>query len=135
MSAVHQVLQAAEQLVAAFARNDSEAYFAAFSADASFVFHSHPQVLPSRAAYRELWDSWQRDGLRVLACHSSNPQVSLQGEVAIFTHDVATRLQLGDEQVDSLERETIVFRQQQEQGRWLACHEHLSAMPQQLPPT
>lgn len=135
MSAVQQVLQAAEQLVAAFARNDSEAYFAAFSEDASFIFHTHPDVLPSRAAYRELWDGWQRDGFRVLACASSNPQVNLQGDVAIFTHDVATRLQLGDELVESLERETIVFRQQQEAGRWLACHEHLSAMPEQLPPT
>lgn len=135
MNATEQVLQAARALVAAFAANDGEAYFAAFSADASFVFHSHSQVLRSRAAYRELWDSWQREGFRVLGCTSSNPVVSLQGELAIFVHDVATRLLLDGEEVQSLERETIVFRQQQEQGRWLACHEHLSAMPEHLPPT
>ena len=45
------------------------------------------------------------------------------------------KLLLDGEDVQSLERETIVFRQQQEQGRWLACHEHLSAMPEHLPPT
>jgi ketosteroid isomerase-like protein len=61
--------------------------------------------------------------------------VSLQGELAIFIHDVVTRLRLGGEEVESRERETIVFRQQAQQGRWLACHEHLSAMPEQLPPT
>ncbi|UUY09199.1 nuclear transport factor 2 family protein [Pseudomonas sp. J452] len=135
MSAAQQVLQAAEQLVAAFARNDTAAYFAAFSEDASFVFHTCAQPLLSRAAYQALWQEWQADGFEVLACTSSNPVVSLQGELAIFIHDVATRLRLGNEEVASLERETIVFRQQQEQGRWLACHEHLSAMPQQLPPT
>jgi ketosteroid isomerase-like protein len=135
MSAREQVLQAAAELVEAFAGNDTEAYFAAFSEDATFVFHTCPQPLNGRAAYRTLWDEWQRDGLRVLACTSSNPLVSLQGELAIFVHDVATRLQVGGEIVDSLERETIVFRQAQQQGRWLACHEHLSAMPEQLPTT
>ena len=134
MNAVQQVLQAARTLVEAFAANDSEAYFAAFSEDATFVFYGHEQVLPSRAAYRELWDQWQRDGFRVLACESSNPMVSLHDGLAIFIHDVATRLQVDGRVVDSQERETIVF-QQQEQGHWLACHEHLSAMPEQLPPT
>lgn len=37
---VEQVLEAARRLVAAFARNDAEAYFAAFSEDASFIFHN-----------------------------------------------------------------------------------------------
>ncbi|MFJ2483197.1 DUF4440 domain-containing protein, partial [Pseudomonas sp. NPDC087598] len=35
------------------------------------------------------------------------------------------------------ERETIVFKTQassrEPQGHWLACHEHLSAMPEGLP--
>jgi hypothetical protein len=31
----------------------------------------------------------------------------------------------------SQKRKTIVFRKQQ--GLWLACHEHLSAMPEGLP--
>lgn len=135
MDARRQVLEAADALVAAFARNDTEAYFAAFSEDATFIFHTTPGVLESRAAYRAVWDGWQRDGLRVLECRSGNRHLSLLGPVAIFTHDVATRLLLGGETVDSLERETIVFRQEQENAPWLACHEHLSAMPDHLPPT
>ncbi|WP_394352871.1 hypothetical protein [Metapseudomonas otitidis] len=41
----------------------------------------------------------------------------------------------GGETVDSPERKTIVFRQEQENTPWLACHERLSAMPDHLPPT
>lgn len=124
-----QVLTVARQLVDAFGRNDTEAYFAAFSEDATFVFHTTPGVLDSRAAYRALWDSWQRDGFRVLSCESRNPRVSVQGNVGIFMHDVATRVSLAGEALESLERETIVFRQLTAQGQWLACHEHLSPMP------
>ena len=137
----HQVLQAAADLVAAFARNDRAAYFGAFTADASFVFYTLPQPLLSRDAYQALWDSWRADeGFEVLSCTSSNPSVSLQGEdVAIFIHDVATELRMNGEQFFSQERETIVFkrqglRTQQKQGLWLACHEHLSAVPEGLPP-
>lgn len=129
MNDSQQVLHAAAALVAAFARNDSEAYFAAFSADASFLFYSHPERLPTRAAYRALWDSWQRDGLRVLDCQSSQQSVSVHGELAVFLHDVHTRLRLGDADLESRERETIVFRRDAATGHWLACHEHLSAMP------
>ncbi len=135
MSAREQVLEAARQLVAAFASNDTEAYFAAFSEDASFVFHTCEQPLLSRSAYRELWESWQREGFEVLACTSSNQFISLQGEVAIFIHDVSTRLRIQGSESLSLERETIVFRQQPQAGLWLACHEHLSAMPEQRPST
>ncbi|WP_095185407.1 nuclear transport factor 2 family protein [Pseudomonas sp. Irchel 3H9] len=137
----HEVLQAAADLVAAFARNDRAAYFGAFTGDASFVFYTLPQPLLSRDAYQALWDSWRADeGFEVLSCTSSNPSVSLQGEdVAIFIHDVATELRMNGEQFFSQERETIVFkrqglRTQQKQGLWLACHEHLSAVPEGLPP-
>ena len=136
----HEVLQAAAELVAAFARNDRAAYFGAFTVDASFVFYTLPQPLLSRDAYQALWDSWRRDeGFEVLSCTSSNAVVSLQGDVAIFIHDVATELRMNGEQFKSQERETIVFTRQgsgaqQKQGRWLACHEHLSAMPEGLPP-
>ncbi|WP_263262344.1 nuclear transport factor 2 family protein [Pseudomonas sp. RIT-PI-S] len=128
-----QVLAAAEALVAAFAGNQTDAYFAAFSEDATFVFHTTPEVLENRAAYRQLWDSWQREGFRVLGCQSRNPRVSLQGDVAIFTHDVATHLRLNGQEIESLERETIVFRQTAPNGGWLACHEHLSPMPEPQP--
>lgn len=133
------VLQAAADLVSAFARNDREAYFAAFTADASFVFYTLPQPLLSRDAYQALWDRWRRDeGFEVLSCTSNNAFVSLQGDVAIFIHDVATELRMNGEQFFSQERETIVFKRQgsgtQQEGLWLACHEHLSAMPEGLPP-
>ena len=135
-----EVLQAAADVVAAFARNDRAAYFGAFTADASFVFYTLTQPLLSRDAYQALWDSWRRDeGFEVLSCTSSNAVVSLQGDVAIFMHDVATELRMNGEQFFSQERETIVFKRQgnrteQKQGLWLACHEHLSAMPEGLPP-
>lgn len=134
------VLKAAAELVSAFARNDRAAYFGAFTADASFVFYTLPQPLLSRDAYQALWDSWRRDeGVEVLSCTSSNAFVSLHGDVAIFIHDVATELRMNGEQFHSQERETIVFKRQasqveKQQGLWLACHEHLSAMPEGLPP-
>ena len=135
-----EVLHAAAELVSAFARNDRAAYFGAFTADASFVFYTLPQPLLSRDAYQALWDRWRRDeGFEVLSCTSSNAFVSLQGDLAIFMHDVATELRMNGEQFFSQERETIVFKRQesrteQKQGLWLACHEHLSAMPEGLPP-
>ncbi len=134
------VLKAAADLVSAFARNDRAAYFGAFTADASFVFYTLPQPLLSRDAYQALWDSWRQDeGFEVLSCTSSNAFVSLQGDMAIFIHDVATELRMNGEQFNSQERETIVFKRQdsrvqEQQGLWLACHEHLSAMPEGLPP-
>lgn len=124
-----QVLKAAERLVAAFASTDTDAYFAAFTEDASFVFHTCPEPLRSRAAYQALWASWLQDGFEVLECTSSNPFVSLQGDVAIFVHDVRTQLRIAGSESTGYERETIVFREVQA-GRWLACHEHLSATAQ-----
>jgi ketosteroid isomerase-like protein len=122
----HQVRQAAADLVAAFASNDTARYFACFSEDATFLFHTLPEPLLSRRAYETLWASWQADGFAVLGCESSNMQVSLQGDVAIFMHDVATRLRVAGEELALNERETIVFRLHGD--RWLACHEHLSVV-------
>ena len=121
-----QVLRAAAALVDAFASNDTTRYFACFSEDATFLFHTVPQPLMSRLAYEQLWAQWQAEGFAVLGCRSSNAQVSLQGDVAIFLHDVATHLRVGGEELHLEERETIVFRLHGE--RWLACHEHLSAL-------
>ena len=140
MSEQEQVLKAAAGLVSAFARNDRDAYFGAFTGDASFVFYTLEQPLLSRDAYQALWDRWRsEDGFEVLTCTSSNAFVSLQGDVAIFIHDVATELRMQGERHFSQERETILFRKQagraqEQQGLWLACHEHLSAMPEGLPP-
>ncbi|SDI81493.1 Ketosteroid isomerase homolog [Pseudomonas flavescens] len=125
MSREAEVRAAAAELVSAFASHDTARYFACFSEDASFVFHTLAQPLLSRDAYQALWQQWQAEGFAVLGCRSSNAHVSLQGEVAIFIHDVATHLRVGGEELHLNERETILFRRQ-EQG-WLACHEHLSA--------
>lgn len=122
----NQVRQAAADLVDAFASNDTARYFACFSEDASFLFHTLPEPLLSRHAYEQVWQQWQADGFAVLGCRSSNAQVSLQGEVAIFMHDVATHIRLAGEEHQLEERETIVFRREGE--RWLACHEHLSVV-------
>ncbi|MDX6300540.1 MAG: hypothetical protein QOF53_1754 [Nocardioidaceae bacterium] len=122
-----EVLAAAASLVDAFGRHDVEAYFAAFRADATFVFHSHPEPLGSRAEYETLWRSWEQDGFTVLSCASSEQHVQDLGDVAVFTHRVATRVRAGgvEEQLD--ERETIVFVR--DGNGWLAVHEHLSPVP------
>ncbi|MFO3724370.1 YybH family protein [Pseudomonas sp. HLMP] len=119
-----QVRQAGADLVAAFASNDTARYFACFSEDATFLFHSLPQPLLSRRAYETLWAQWQAEGFTVLECCSDNAHVSLQGEVAVFMHDVATRIRIAGQEHQLAERETIVLRRHGE--RWLACHEHLS---------
>ena len=123
------VWDAARQLVAAFARHDTTAYFAAFAADARFIFHSHPERLDSRAAYATLWAHWeQTSGFRVMSCHSSAASVQRFEDTAIFLHDVETTVRIDGSECTLKERETIVFAQQTD-GRWLAVHEHLSPLP------
>jgi ketosteroid isomerase-like protein len=123
------VLAAAAQLVAAFAEGRVDDYFACFADDATFVFHTTPERLESRAAYRALWARWEaEDGFRVLSCTSSNQLVTPLGDdAAVFVHDVATRVATTAGEEDLRERETIVFARRQ--GRWLAVHEHLSPAP------
>ena len=133
-STQEEVLAAAADLVAAFGRHDTAAYFAAFRPDATFVFHTHPEPLRSRAAYEELWASWEADGFAVLGCTSSEQHVQLlgdedgggDGDVAVFTHRVATRVRPATGQPEEAldERETIVLTRGPE--GWRAVHEHLS---------
>lgn len=122
------VLAAADRLVSAFGAHDRAAYFACFAPDATFVFHTTPRVLTSRAEFEAEWDRWERDdGFRVLECASEDRRVAMLGDAAILVHRVATKARLGNEVVESDERETIVFRR--EPSGWLAVHEHLSATP------
>ncbi|HEV2502563.1 MAG TPA: nuclear transport factor 2 family protein [Mesorhizobium sp.] len=124
------VAKAADRLVAAFGRHDTEAYFAAFAPGASFIFHNHPEVLASREDYRLLWKDWETSlGFKVLDCKSSDRDIKVYDDMAIFTHRVETRALFGGEAVTSHERETIVFRKDRQNGEWLAVHEHLSTMP------
>jgi len=119
-----EVLATAAALVDAFGRHDTAAYFAAFRPDATFLFHTHPEPLRSRAAYEELWASWEGDGFRVLSCASAEQAVQDLGDVAVFTHRVSTRVRLGETEESLDERETIVFARTGD--GWLAVHEHLS---------
>jgi ketosteroid isomerase-like protein len=123
------VRSAADDLVAAFGRNDPDAYFACFSADATFLFHTTDRLLTSTADYRRLWDEWVReDGFRIMDCTTSDTSVQDHGGWAVLTHTVRTTVST-DEGLSVLhERETIVFRLEDD-GRWLAVHEHLSPAP------
>jgi ketosteroid isomerase-like protein len=129
VSAEQQVRAAAERLVAAFADGRVDDYFACFAPEATFLFHTTAQRLPSRDAYRELWRAWERDdGFRVRACRSSAATVQrIADDAAVFTHEVETDVvtRAGEERLR--ERETIVFARRD--GAWLAVHEHLSPAP------
>jgi len=120
------VLAAADACIDAFGRHDRDAYFAWFAPDASFVFHTSPEVLPSRQAWLDAYDALvATEGFRVLECRSSERGVQLLGDAAVFHHRVHTRARIGGEEATTDERETIVFARQPD-GSWLAVHEHLS---------
>lgn len=120
------VLCAAAALVSDFAGGDSAAYFRHFDPSATFVFYTHPERLETRAAYEDLWSSWQKeDDFAVLACVSRNGLAQVNGDTAVFTHEVETRVSTRSGGEETLhERETIVFAQRN--GQWVAIHEHLS---------
>ena len=126
-----EVQEAADRLVAAFAATDTEAYFAAFSPEATFIFHPEAQRLGSRSAYRTLWDSWLAGGWRVLECRSSEQDIQLLGATAVFSHRVATTVRVDRDggRDTSDERETIIFSRTPD-GGVVCVHEHLSACPQ-----
>ena len=121
-----EVLDAADRLVAAFGTFERDEYFSCFGEDATFTFYNYPDRLTSRADYERVWDEWVSDGWRVISCVSTNRSVQqLGGDVAIFTHDVATTFS-GDAPEPVHERESIVFVLRES---WVAVHEHLSAIP------
>ena len=124
--AADEVRGAAAGLVAAFGRNDLDAYLACFDEDATFLFHTTGRLLASRAEYRREWDAWVRDDdFRVLGCETSGTRVQVLGDAAVLTHHVHTTVSTRAGQEELHERETIVFRRDG-QGRWVAVHEHLS---------
>jgi len=128
-TAIADVRAAAAAIVAAYGAHRTDDYFKAFHPEATFVFHTSPERLESRAAFREAWGAWEReDGFRVLRCVSSDQLVQLFGDVAVFTHRLETRLHTNAGEETVLERETIVFSRQAD-GSWLAVHEHLSPDP------
>lgn len=128
MSTEDDVRAAAAALVDDFGGGRVEEYFTRLAPDATFVFHTSPERLESRDAYRALWDRWVReDGFRVLSCTSSGQLVQvLSDDVAVLSHEVATRIATNDGEEDVRERESIVFERRD--GRWLVVHEHLSSV-------
>jgi ketosteroid isomerase-like protein len=121
------VLSAADAIISDFGHHRRDAYFSGFAADATFVFHTAPDRLESRAAYEELWGEWEDTaGFRVHQCVSTHRRVQVFGSAAVFSHNVETTLEMEGTVETVLERETIVFHARD--GRWLAVHEHLSAV-------
>ena len=129
MSAEAEVRRAADALVSAFGRGDVEAYFACFAPEATFLFHTTDRLLRSTDEYRREWGQWvAEDGFRVVECTATDRVVQLLGDTAVLTHRVRTTGATNEGQDVLHERETIVFALQDD-GRWLAVHEHLSPAP------
>lgn len=124
-----QVLEAADAIVAAFAATDTEAYFAAFDPEASFVFHPESARLNSRAAYEALWNSWLESGWKVTSCASADRLVQPFPGGAVFSHTVVTSIDSADGPETYTERESIIFRVS-DAGGLVAIHEHLSTVPE-----
>jgi ketosteroid isomerase-like protein len=119
-------LDAADNMIKAFSQHDRENYFAAFSEDATFLFHNLDRLLKSRAEYESEWSLWEENHqFRILDCRSSDHNLQMLGEVAVFTHSVSTDVNFDSSRVTNHERETIVFVRNN-LGRWLGVHEHLS---------
>jgi len=129
VSADDEVRRAAEALVSAFGSGDLDAYFGCFADDATFLFHTTDRLLTSTEAYRREWARWAaEDGFRVLDCTTTDSVVQVLGETAVVTHRVRTTVATDEGESVLHERETIVFARQDD-GRWLAVHEHLSPAP------
>lgn len=128
VTAAPSLQQTIDHLIDCFARHDTESYFACFHPEARFVFHTVPDEVLSKAAYRQRWHQWELEtGFQVLGCTSLAPQLSYYGDCAVLSHQVRTRLRSLEGELSLLERESIIFQQQQD-GRWLCIHEHLSPL-------
>ena len=129
MHSENAVLEAAAKIVAAFGTHSRDEYFSYFSPDATFIFYTSTTRFNSRAEYESEWLAWGTGGFHVHSCTSSDPLVTFHANdtVAVFTHTVRTDLTLEGERMQTGERETIVFENQN--GTWVAIHEHLSADP------
>jgi ketosteroid isomerase-like protein len=64
-------------------------------------------------------------GFQVLGCTARDLMLQVFGDTAVVSHAVETRQRMEGKESTAHERETIVLRKQDD-GRWLAIHEHLS---------
>jgi ketosteroid isomerase-like protein len=119
------VLAAADRVIAAFAATDTDAYFACFHPQATFVFHTEPETLPDRAAYQRLWSGWIADGWRVVTCESAERIVTVVGDTGVFAHVVTTTTEVDGARTTTVERESIVFSRTD--AGLVGVHEHLSS--------
>lgn len=115
---------AASAIVDAFAATDTDRYFAGFSPDATFLFHTEPHRLEDRGAYEKLWGEWLESGWKVTSCTSTDRRIQVFDGGAVFSHTVDTSVQTADGPESYRERETIVFAAAGD--RLVAVHEHLS---------
>src|SRR3981189_3296610 len=104
-----QVLTATDERIAAFAANDTTAYFACFTPDATFVFHPEDSRMNDRAAYETVWASWLDSGWRVVSCISSDRLVQTFGNFAVLTHTCDTVTSVDGRETTLRERQSIVF--------------------------
>jgi ketosteroid isomerase-like protein len=129
VTAEAEVRRAAGALVAAFGSGDLDTYFGCFADDATFLFHTTGRLLTSTQDHRREWARWvDEDGFRVLACVTEDTVVRVHGDLAVLTHRVRTTVATHAGTDELRERESIVFARQDD-DRWLAVHEHLSADP------
>ena len=120
------VLDAIDSMILAFSRHDRGNYFAAFAEQATFYFHNLDRLLKSRDEYEFEWKAWEREHqFQIRACRSSERNIQMLGNVAVFTHQVSTDINFDSEKITNSERETIVFARD-DSDRWLGIHEHLS---------
>ncbi|WP_309132545.1 nuclear transport factor 2 family protein [Brevibacterium sp.] len=127
---VDEVSRAADDIVTAFSNTDTEAYFAHFAEDATFIFHPEARRFDSRKEYEDTWASWIDDGWSVVECRSSSPLIQTFPGGAVFSHTVDTTVSTTSGMESYRERESIVFRRRDD-GRLLAIHEHLSTVPEE----
>jgi ketosteroid isomerase-like protein len=120
-------LAAIDAIIDDFGNNRPVEYFAGFAPDATFLFHTSPARLESRAEYEALWAQWvAEDDFAVVSCVSTNRRIQIFGDTAIFTHNVETVLSLGGALETAQERESIIM--QRRHGHWVCVHEHLSGI-------
>jgi len=86
------------------------------------------QPLRSRADYEKLWYGWEQAGFRVRSCESSDQQVQVLGDVAVFTHSV---LETGDEIGPVIGEQ--VFRTRSRQSMHLLVDQHAQRARPALP--
>ena len=123
------VRDAADAIVQAFAATDTARYFAGFSPDATFIFHSEPGRINSRQEYETLWQGWVESGWKVTECRTSAPLIQVFPGGAVLSHTVHTSIDTPEGSDSYTERETIVFTMGQT-GALVAMHEHLSTVPE-----